>query len=173
VPLAGPLRVELAEHKLRQTPPAEEIVFPNRLGRPFSSDWVAERAAVAWKRAQLRPIGLHDCRHTYAAFMIAAGVNAKALSAYMGHSSITITSTAMATFCPAPSSRQPGCSTPTCNRPQRPARRRALYEGGARGQVAVTVLDLTARGRAEVVEHRSSLYRLLEGGPGGMGTSLR
>ncbi len=36
-------------------------------------------------------IGLHECRHTYAAHMIAAGVNAKALSAYMGHSSITIT----------------------------------------------------------------------------------
>jgi integrase len=32
------------------------------------------------------PIGLHECRHTYAAFMIAAGVNAKALSTYMGHS---------------------------------------------------------------------------------------
>ena len=36
-------------------------------------------------------VGLHECRHTYAAFMIAAGVNAKALSTYMGHSSITIT----------------------------------------------------------------------------------
>ena len=28
-------------------------------------------------RAKLEPIGLHECRHTYAAFMIAAGVNAK------------------------------------------------------------------------------------------------
>ena len=34
---------------------------------------------------------IHECRHTYAAFMIAAGVNAKALSSYMGHSSITVT----------------------------------------------------------------------------------
>jgi integrase len=39
----------------------------------------------------LSPIGLHECRHTYAAFMIAAGVNARALSSYMGHSSITVT----------------------------------------------------------------------------------
>jgi integrase len=30
-------------------------------------------------------------RHTYAAFMIAAGVNAKALSSYMGHSTISLT----------------------------------------------------------------------------------
>ena len=33
----------------------------------------------------------HDCRHTFASLMIAAGVNAKALSTYMGHGSITIT----------------------------------------------------------------------------------
>jgi integrase len=49
------------------------------------------------RRASLRipqgldSIGLHECRHTYAAFMIAAKVNAKALSSYMGHSTITVT----------------------------------------------------------------------------------
>jgi len=34
---------------------------------------------------------MHECRHTYASLMIAAGVNAKALSTYMGHASITVT----------------------------------------------------------------------------------
>jgi integrase len=34
---------------------------------------------------------LHRARHTYASFMIAAGVNAKALSVFMGHSSIKVT----------------------------------------------------------------------------------
>lgn len=38
-----------------------------------------------------RSPGLHSCRHAYASFMIHAAVNAKTLSAYMGHSSITIT----------------------------------------------------------------------------------
>jgi integrase len=52
---------------------------------------VSLRARAAWREAELEPIGLHESRHTYAAFMIAAGVNAKALSAYMGHSSITMT----------------------------------------------------------------------------------
>jgi len=33
----------------------------------------------------------HQARHTYASFMIAAGVNPKALSAFMGHSSIKVT----------------------------------------------------------------------------------
>jgi integrase len=39
----------------------------------------------------LKPIGLHDARHAAASVLIAAGVNVKALSTYMGHSSITIT----------------------------------------------------------------------------------
>ena len=39
----------------------------------------------------MEPISLHECRHSYAAYMIAAGVNTKALSTYMGHTSITIT----------------------------------------------------------------------------------
>jgi hypothetical protein len=34
---------------------------------------------------------MQECRHTFASLMIAAGVNAKALSIFMGHSSITIT----------------------------------------------------------------------------------
>jgi integrase len=37
------------------------------------------------------PITLHECRHSYAAYMIAAGINTNALSTYMGHSTITIT----------------------------------------------------------------------------------
>ena len=39
----------------------------------------------------LQRIGLHEARHTFASLMIAARVNVKALSAYMGHSGISIT----------------------------------------------------------------------------------
>ena len=34
---------------------------------------------------------LHEGRHAYASLMIAAGVNAKALSTFMGHANIAIT----------------------------------------------------------------------------------
>jgi integrase len=34
---------------------------------------------------------LHEARHTFASMMIAAGVNAKALSTYMGHAGVGIT----------------------------------------------------------------------------------
>jgi hypothetical protein len=47
-------------------------------------------------RAGFEPIGLHECRHTYASLMIAAmseagTFDAKKLSVYMGHSSSGIT----------------------------------------------------------------------------------
>jgi integrase len=91
VPIAKPLRAQLAAHRLRSAGSAEELVFARPDGRAIHAEALARRARRAWRKRDLAPIGLHECRHTYAAFMIAAGVNAKALSAYMGHSSITMT----------------------------------------------------------------------------------
>lgn len=58
---------------------------------PFSSAKLAERCREAWKLRGLEAIGLHEARHTYASICIAAGINIKTLSTWMGHSSITIT----------------------------------------------------------------------------------
>jgi integrase len=91
VPLAQPLRVPLAAHRLRSAGRDEDLVFGRSGGRAINTSTLTLRARRAWQERKLEPIGLHECRHTYAAFMIAAGVNAKALSAYMGHSSITMT----------------------------------------------------------------------------------
>ena len=90
VPLVRPLRAALAAHRLGQGKGGEGLVLGSG-EKPFASGAAARRAREAWSQAGLEPIGLHECRHTYAAHMIAAGVNAKALSAYMGHASITIT----------------------------------------------------------------------------------
>ena len=67
------------------------MVFGRTATRPFNPTTANNRAASAWKDAELQPLGLHEARHTYASLMIAAGVNAKALSTFMGHASITIT----------------------------------------------------------------------------------
>ena len=48
-------------------------------------------SAKAWKKAKLERITLHECRHSFASLMIAAGVNAKALQTFMGHANISIT----------------------------------------------------------------------------------
>ena len=90
VPLVRPLRSELSAHGLRQAGGGEGFALGGGEKR-VASGAATRRAREAWSEKGLAPIGLHECRHTYASFMIAAGVNAKALSTYMGHSSITIT----------------------------------------------------------------------------------
>jgi integrase len=59
--------------------------------RPFNGIKLSERADTAWESAKLDRITLHECRHTFASLMIAAGVNAKALATFMGHAAISIT----------------------------------------------------------------------------------
>jgi integrase len=90
VPIPAALSEALVEHKL-VTQRDTGLVFGSTASRPFTPTAVRRRALTAWQRAGLDPIGLHEARHTYASMAIAAGVNAKALSAHMGHSSITLT----------------------------------------------------------------------------------
>jgi len=89
VPIPQVLRSHVAAHRLRSK--VSTFVFSGDSGRPFDPPTVNRRADKAWAQAQVSPIRLHECRHTYAAYMIAAGINAKALSTYMGHASITVT----------------------------------------------------------------------------------
>ena len=85
VPIPAVLRDHLLEHRMNGTGE----------GRVFASDrqvrTQAERAGKRWKDRNLDRLTLHDARHTYASLMIAAGVNAKALSTFMGHANIAIT----------------------------------------------------------------------------------
>jgi integrase len=89
VPIVAALRTHLAARKLRRGSAAG--LFFGDGDRPFNRDQLVARAERAWKAAALAPIGLHEGRHTCASILIAAGVNVKALSSYLGHSSITIT----------------------------------------------------------------------------------
>jgi integrase len=90
-PLPGLLRDYLIEHRLACGAPAgDALVFGNE-GTPFQATVIYRRADRAWEDRSLGRLRLHQARHTYASFMIAAGVNAKALSSFMGHSSIKVT----------------------------------------------------------------------------------
>ena len=90
VPIAALLREHL-EAPLNLVPHRVGLIFGRAPDRPFQPQTINDRARRAWKRAGLTPIGLHECRHTCASFFIAAGVNAKTLSTFMGHASITTT----------------------------------------------------------------------------------
>lgn len=69
----------------------EGLVFGPDGETPFNASAVRKRAVTAWGAAGLDPITLHECRHTYASLMLAAGVPMTLVSKWMGHSSITIT----------------------------------------------------------------------------------
>lgn len=88
VPIAAVLRDYLDEHLLRLDW-QDGLVFGLTARRPFTGRALTDRADKAW--VKLKRITLHECRHTFASLMIAAGVNAKALSTYMGHANISIT----------------------------------------------------------------------------------
>lgn len=90
VPIVAALRAPLAAHLLRSRR-RSGLVFGRTETVPFGSRGLAIRAERAWKDAGLEPITLHELRHSCASLFIASGVNPKALSTFLGHSSIAIT----------------------------------------------------------------------------------
>ncbi|MEK6328670.1 MAG: tyrosine-type recombinase/integrase [Actinomycetota bacterium] len=93
VPVVDRLATLLADHRVLMNHPESGLLFPGAwdASRPASPGGFRNRAADTWKEAKLKPLGFHEGRHTFASLMIAAGVNAKALSTYMGHANISIT----------------------------------------------------------------------------------
>jgi integrase-like protein len=69
----------------------------DRKGRPHTgkvversvmSGKIAERVTAAWDTAGLNRITLHECRHTYASLLMAAGYTIKELMEFMGHADL-------------------------------------------------------------------------------------
>ena len=91
VPIMDALAVLLADHKVLTNHPAGGLLFVGRDGvRPVRPTGLTARMAKAWKKAKLTRLGMHEARHT-ASLFIAAGLNAKTVSTYMGHADIGTT----------------------------------------------------------------------------------
>jgi integrase len=104
---------------------------------PFGVTSVIFRALTAWgwqrvkrdgklqwvkaREDAMQPITMHECRHTFASLMIAAGVNAKALSVYMGHSGIRITMDRYGHLMPGNEDEAAGMLDATWIGPRRPS----------------------------------------------------
>ena len=65
------VRRELLAHRMRSGRSSGLVFGPER-NRAFDPSTVAARARRSWRQGKLRPIGLHECRHTFASLMIAA-----------------------------------------------------------------------------------------------------
>jgi integrase len=73
VPVPSALRKHLLEHRLARGRRGG-LFFGRPNSRPFSNQSLSQRATRTWRAAGLEPIGLHECRHTFASLVIAAGV---------------------------------------------------------------------------------------------------
>jgi integrase len=110
VPLVGALRRIIAEHKLATGRVGAALVFGRTATEPFIPSTVRSRALRAWQAENERrvkagedagedagsvellvPLKLHEGRHGAASYLIAAGLNPKQLSIYIGHSDIRTT----------------------------------------------------------------------------------
>ena len=91
MPLAGAVRRELAALKLRTARDGDDLVFGRTATEAFVRSTIRSRARAAWKVAGLAPLTPHEARHCAASYLIAAGLNAKQLSVYIGHSDIRTT----------------------------------------------------------------------------------
>lgn len=93
IPIPDALYTILGEH--RRVRREKGIVSPlfvcNATGGAFTPGHLQRQADKAWHQAMLWRITFHELRHTYATYLIAAGLNPKAVSKLMGHSSIQIT----------------------------------------------------------------------------------
>ncbi len=102
VPIIGVLHVFLAN--LAASPFGDALIFGRLPDAPFDPKTINDRAKRSWTAANedeqeaaereerdpdlVRPITLHECRHTFASLLIDAGVNPKAIQEFMGHATI-------------------------------------------------------------------------------------
>jgi integrase len=100
-PITATLRDYLTEHKARSGRDSHDFVFGSTADRPFTPSHIRKRAKKAWdaesaRRCErelepLRPIGLHECRHTAVSLMVDAGLSLERVGDYIGHSSAWMT----------------------------------------------------------------------------------
>ncbi len=83
-PIADNLRTILLDAWERQGRPREGKV----IDRSVMSGKIARRVEARWDAAGLNRITLHECRHTYASLLMAAGYTIKELMEFMGHADL-------------------------------------------------------------------------------------
>jgi len=90
----------LQEHKEKQeaqhtmkgsTLQDSDLVFSDLKGMPLRPNTVTRAWSMLAVRARVKPIRLHDARHTHASLMLKQGIHPKIVQERLGHSSIQIT----------------------------------------------------------------------------------
>ena len=69
----------------------EGLVFPNDDGEPWNPDAAARALHRRCARANVRPIGWHILRHTFASHLAIKGISLRVIQDLLGHSTIAMT----------------------------------------------------------------------------------
>jgi integrase len=85
--MVGPLKKILREEWMSVGRPATGLIVTRSVA---SGKWQA-RADRAWNMASISRVTLHEARHTYASFLMAAGYNLKQIQEYLGHADLVTT----------------------------------------------------------------------------------
>jgi integrase len=92
VPLDAPTTSVLRGHfRATEWKAAYDFVFADDSGGPMNPIAITRSFRRLVVRAQLRPIRLHDLRHTHATLALQAGVHPKIVSERLGHSTVSLT----------------------------------------------------------------------------------
>ncbi|MFC5288895.1 tyrosine-type recombinase/integrase [Actinokineospora guangxiensis] len=100
IPLPRPLVAVLTEHRTRQLEERSEagkdwqdtgLVFTTKLGGPIEPRNVNRMFATLCERAKVRPVRVHDLRHSCATLLFTMGVDAATVQRVLRHSSLAVT----------------------------------------------------------------------------------
>ncbi len=91
IPMMGELRRICRAHKLATGRNGSQLFLGRSPVDPFYPSTVRARALKAWAAAGLEPLTPHEARHCAASYMIAAGMDWKKVSEFIGHSDIRTT----------------------------------------------------------------------------------
>jgi integrase len=69
----------------------DDLVFSTIEGKPLRPNTITRAWTMLTAKAGVKPIRLHDARHTHASIMLKQGVHPKIVQERLGHSSIEIT----------------------------------------------------------------------------------
>jgi integrase len=92
IPIPAELVAALRRWKLACPKGELDLVFSQPSGIPMHHGSARRRALyAALKSAELRQVGFHSLRHSYATALITAGTPVNQVSAYLGHANVSIT----------------------------------------------------------------------------------
>ncbi len=89
-------------------------VFPSQVGTPMEPRNLQRHWHGLRRRLDLQGVRLHDLRHSYASFLLAAGVPMRVVMEMLGHSSMTLTANSTP-MCLTAFSRRPLGGSMSCS----------------------------------------------------------